>query len=89
MFHDQGLDREVCRRLQLEVKEPDLRPWKEMVKRVENPSQEVRIAIVGKYTALTDAYTSIREALIHGGIANEVAVDIDWITSAKFTEEGG
>ncbi len=88
MFHDQGLDREVCRRLQLEVKEPDLRPWKEMVKRVENPSQEVRIAIVGKYTALTDAYASIREALIHGGIANEVAVDIDWITSAKFTEEG-
>ncbi len=84
LLHDQGLDREVCRRLNLDVKEPDLRPWRAMVDRIQHPSQRVRIAIVGKYTELTDAYTSIREALVHGGIANDVGVDLVWITSAEF-----
>ncbi len=85
-LHQQGLDREVCTRLQLDVKEPDLRPWNAMVHRVEHPSERVKIAIVGKYTELTDAYLSVREALVHGGIANDVGVDLEWITSSEFDE---
>ncbi len=81
LLHEQGLDREVCRRLGLETKEPDLRPWGGMVERILHPEERVRIGIVGKYTELADSYTSIREALIHGGIANEVGVDIHWISS--------
>ena len=87
LFREQGLDREVCRRLGLdETKEPDLRPWQAMVRRIKHPADRVRIAIVGKYTELTDAYTSIREALNHGGIAHDVGVDLDWITSDRFDE---
>ena len=86
MLHDQSLDREVCRRLFLETKQPDLRQWRAMVKRVLEPAERVKIAIVGKYTELTDSYTSIREALVHGGIAHDVGVDLEWITSARFEE---
>ncbi|HKI95144.1 MAG TPA: CTP synthase [Gemmatimonadales bacterium] len=87
LLHAQGMDREVCRRLNLDVKEPDLRPWEAMVKRVREPADRVRIAIVGKYTELTDAYTSIREALVHGGIANDVGVDLHWIPSDEFVDQ--
>ena len=83
-LHDQGLDREVCRRLQLDTKDPDLRPWREMVKKVLHPSEHVRIAVVGKYTTLGDSYTSIREALVHGGIANDVGVKLEWVASDRF-----
>ena len=86
-FHEQGLDRIVCQRLGLDVKEPDLRPWAAMVKRVKEPQDRVRVAIVGKYTELTDAYTSIREALVHGGIANDVGVDHEWVASDEFTDQ--
>jgi CTP synthase len=87
LLHDQGLDREVCRRLNLETKEPDLRPWRAMVAKILRPLERVRIGIVGKYTELSDSYTSIREALIHGGIANEVGVDIHWIASDRCTDQ--
>ncbi len=86
MLHKQGLDREVCRRFTLDVKEPDLRPWAGMVKKVLEPSDRVRIAIVGKYTELADSYVSIREALVHGGIRNDVGVDLDWVASERFVE---
>ncbi len=86
-FRDQHLDRLVCDRLGLDVKEPDLRPWAGMVERAVNPRERVRIAVVGKYTELTDAYTSIREALVHGGIANDVGVDLTWIASDRFVDE--
>lgn len=87
LYHEQGLDREVCRRLQLDVKEPDLRPWRAMVQRILEPSEEVEIAVVGKYTDLTDSYTSIREALVHGGIANDARVNLRWIGSDEFTDQ--
>ena len=86
-FREQGIDREVCQRLGLETKEPDLGPWKQMVDRVLNPSRRVKIAVVGKYTDLHDAYKSIHEALAHGGIANDVGVDIEWIASDRFTDQ--
>src|SRR6266568_1844151 len=86
-LHEQGLDREVCMRLHLETKEPDLRAWAQMVDKVLNPPERVRIAVVGKYTELADSYKSIHEALVHGGIANESGVQIDWIASDRFTDQ--
>src|SRR5882724_11262313 len=87
LLNDQGLDNEVCRRLRIEAKEPDLRPWSAMVKKVLEPSARVRVAVVGKYTDLGDSYTSIREALTHGGIANDAGVDLDWVSSDGFTDQ--
>ncbi len=86
-LHEQGLDAAVCKRFGLHAKDPDLGPWQAMVDRVVAPSDEVRIAIVGKYTRLSDSYTSIREALVHGGIANDVQVNIEWLASDKFTDQ--
>ena len=54
---------------------------------MKEPQDRVRVAIVGKYTELTDAYTSIREALVHGGIANDVGVDHEWVASDEFTDQ--
>jgi CTP synthase len=85
-FHEQGLDREVCQRLRLDTPEPDLRKWREMVEKVLRPTDRVRVAVVGKYTALTDSYKSIQEALVHGGIANDVGVDVQWVASDRFAD---
>jgi CTP synthase len=85
-LHDQGLDREVCQRLRLETKEPDLRSWAAMVERILHTTERVKIAVVGKYTELADSYKSIHEALVHGGIANECGVDVEWIASDRFAD---
>jgi len=85
-LHEQGLDREVCQRLRLDTSEPDLRPWREIVERVLRPSDRVRIAVIGKYTDLHDAYKSISEAFVHGGIANDVGVTVEWVSSDRFTD---
>jgi CTP synthase len=87
MLHQQGLDQTVCERLELDVKEPDLRPWRSMVNRVLSPSDRVSVAVVGKYTTMGDSYTSIREALIHGGIANDVGIDMDWLSSDGLVDQ--
>ncbi|HKT06892.1 MAG TPA: CTP synthase [Gemmatimonadaceae bacterium] len=84
-FAEQGLDDRVVTRLGLGGKDPDLSAWKQMVSRITSPSERVRIAVVGKYTDLVDSYKSVHEALIHGGIANDVGVDIRWISSDLFT----
>ena len=84
-FHAQKLDQLVLDKLGLEAGQPDLGPWNAMVDRIRNPRNgRVRIAVVGKYTSLVDAYKSVQEALIHGGIGNDVAVDIDWLSSEAF-----
>ena len=85
-FYDQGLDERVVRRLELEATEPDLSDWRTMVSRVLTPRDRVRVAVVGKYTELVDAYKSIQEALIHGGIANDVGVEVSWLSSDLFTD---
>jgi CTP synthase len=86
-LHQQGLDKEVCMRLHLDTKEPDLRGWAAMVDKILKPPHQVRIAVVGKYTELADSYKSIHEALVHGGIANEAGVSIQWIASDRFTDQ--
>ncbi len=70
-----------CQKLGLELPEPPLAGWRELVQRVLSPHERVRIAVVGKYTDYADSYKSVQEALIHGGIANDVGVDIQWISS--------
>jgi CTP synthase len=77
----------VCERLRLETREPDLGPWKAIVERILHPKYQVRIAVVGKYTDLHDAYKSVQEALIHGGIASDAGVQIDWHSSDQFSSQ--
>ncbi|MCA3633435.1 MAG: CTP synthase [Methylobacterium sp.] len=87
-YHEEGLDREVLRVFGLdEGPEPDLSRWQRIVSTLRNPEGEVTIAIVGKYTGLKDAYKSLMEALHHGGIANRVKVNFDWIDSEIFERE--
>ena len=83
----EGLDEVVCRKLGLITHQPDLREWSAMVKREKNASRRVRIALVGKYTQLHDAYLSVVESLNHAGTANDAIVDIDWVDSEELTEE--
>ncbi len=85
-FAEQGLDQLVCRKLGLETKAPDLAAWRTLVAKVVEPRSKVRIAVVGKYTDYADSYKSVQEALIHGGIANDVGVDVSWTSSDLFTD---
>ena len=84
-FFEQGFDREVCARLRLETHEPDLSKWAAMVHRILQPAHRVRIAVVGKYTDYHDAYKSVGESLLHGGIPHDTGVQIDWLPSDGFT----
>jgi CTP synthase len=87
-YHAAGLDREVLMAFGIEPKgEPDLARWRLINERIRNPEGNVTIAIVGKYTGLKDAYKSLIEALSHGGIANKVRVNLDWIESEVFERE--
>ncbi len=86
-YHDEGYDREVCRHFGIEGTEPDLSKWQRIVDRIRAPEGEVNIAVVGKYTSLLDAYKSLAEALRHGGIANNVKVNLNWIDSEIFERE--
>jgi len=84
-FHEQGFDQKVLDRLHLEQPTPSLADWRELVQRVLVPHERVRIAVVGKYTDYADSYKSVHEALIHGGIANDVGIDIQWMSSEDFS----
>ncbi|MBM6595746.1 CTP synthase [Microvirga pudoricolor] len=87
-YHEQGLDGEVLAAFGIEdAPAPDLSRWTRIAKRIHNPEGEVNIAIVGKYTGLKDAYKSLIEALYHGGIANQVKVNLNWIESEVFEHE--
>ncbi len=88
-YHDQGLDRSIVDALELETPEPNLDGWESIVKRVKRPTEApVKIAVVGKYTSLVDSYKSIQEALIHGGIAHDCGVEIDWLSSEAIDVQG-
>ncbi len=85
-YHQQGLDAQVCRFFDLDAPAPDLGRWRKIVERVSAPEGEVTIAVVGKYTGLQDAYKSLSEALAHGGIANQVKVNLKWLESEIFEQ---
>jgi len=87
MLHTEGLDTAVCRKLHLQTPDPDLSEWRSMVERTKKASRKVCIALVGKYTALHDAYLSVVEALSHAGTANDADVTIKWVDSEALCEE--
>ncbi len=88
-YHRAGLDTELLRHFGVTVApQPDLGKWETIASRISSPDGQVTIAVVGKYTELKDAYKSLIEALHHGGVANNVKVDIRWVESEKFEERG-
>ncbi|HEY6661275.1 MAG TPA: CTP synthase [Pyrinomonadaceae bacterium] len=89
-FHEQGLDSLIVSQLGLETQAPqaDLSEWRELVATIREPSGgEASIAIVGKYVELEDSYKSLREALTHGGVANNLRVDVKWIESEELMDD--
>ncbi|PYE88252.1 CTP synthase [Phyllobacterium leguminum] len=87
-YHAEGLDSEVLAAFGIDpAPKPRMERWQEVSHRIHNPEGEVTIAIVGKYTGLKDAYKSLIEALHHGGMANRVKVNLDWIESEVFEQE--
>lgn len=84
-YHEEGLDDQVLDVFGItDAPPPDLSKWHKIIERVENPEGDVKIAVVGKYTNLTDSYKSLNEALVHGGIANKVRVKIKFVESTLF-----
>jgi len=89
-YHREGLDSEVLAVFGMQdAPAPDLSRWEEIDEVLTNPDGEVTIAVVGKYTVLKDAYKSLIEALVHGGLANKVKVNLDWVESETFEGEPG
>ncbi len=87
IFAKQGLDKLIAKDLRLNDAEPKLDEWKKFVNKIKNPSGKVRIAVVGKYTDVLDAYKSISEAFIHAGAENDVAVDAEYISAEKINDD--
>ena len=89
-YHAEGLDNEVLAAFGIDRPPlPDLRRWEDIEDRIANPEGEVTIGVVGKYVGLPDAYKSLNEALVHGGIANRVKVNIQWIDAELFSGPEG
>jgi CTP synthase len=89
-YHREGLDAEVLSCFGItDAPEPNLARWQDIADRQTHPDGDVCIAVVGKYTVLKDAYKSLIEALVHGGLANNVRVTIDWVESELFEGEAG
>jgi len=87
-YHEAGLDAEVLASFGIEnPPEPDLSAWRDVADRIKKPDGQVTIAVVGKYTELLDAYKSLNEALVHGGVANRVGVNLRWIEAETFERE--
>jgi CTP synthase len=84
-YHEAGLDDEVLYAFGIsDAPEPDIRQWREIMDRIDHYDSEVTIGVVGKYVGLPDAYKSLREALVHGGIANRAKVNIRWLDAEMF-----
>jgi CTP synthase len=82
-YHAEGLDREVLDAFGMDAPAPDLARWRDISERMREPDGAVNVAVVGKYTGFKDAYKSLVEALVHGGIANRVRVNISWVNSEE------
>ena len=83
LFHEEGLDDKVVEKLNIWTREPRLEEWRDLVRRLQNPQRQARIAIVGKYIDLRESYKSLNEALIHGGVANDAETVLDFVDSEK------
>lgn len=87
LLNKEGIDRLVMQKLQLEERDIDMSRWEEIVHRIKNPEGEVTIGIVGKYVDLKDAYISLNESLIHGGIDNHLKVTVKWIDAENLINQ--
>jgi CTP synthase len=87
VFHQEGLDGRLVELLNIWTGRPNLRPWDRLVKKLRNPKRSTSIAVVGKYVHLKDSYKSLHEALIHGGIANDCRVDLNYVDSERLEKE--
>ncbi|TCO78763.1 CTP synthase [Marinisporobacter balticus] len=87
MLQKEGLAEITCERLSLNCSEPNVTAWKSMVEKEKNLKDHIKIALVGKYVELHDAYLSVAESLKHAGISNDAKVEIDWIQSEEITKE--
>lgn len=88
VLHNEGLDQIIDKKLNLGTGEPELSLWRDIVRKIKEPKNEVNIAIVGKYTGLRDSYKSLWEALTHGGIANDTHVNLQWVDSEEIGVNG-
>ncbi|HET7392227.1 MAG TPA: CTP synthase [Candidatus Binatia bacterium] len=88
VFHEEGLDERIVEKLNIWTGAPNLKKWEHVAHVLNNPRESVRIAVVGKYMSLKESYKSLLEALVHGGIANEVQVQLDCIEAEKIEQEG-
>ncbi|MCH7911987.1 MAG: CTP synthase [Deltaproteobacteria bacterium] len=88
VFHQEGLDERIVEKLHMWTGSPDLRRWNRIVHVLKNPKESVRIAVVGKYMGLKESYKSLLEALVHGGIANDVRVELNCIEAEKIEQRG-
>ncbi|KYG67363.1 CTP synthetase [Bdellovibrio bacteriovorus] len=86
-LHKEKLDELMVQRLGLTPGKPNLKGWQNLVKVLENPTHTVKIALVGKYVELKEAYKSVHESLVHGGVANHARVEISYVDSEKITDK--
>ena len=86
-FHEEGLDEKIIRKLGIWARSPHLEKWEALNRKTNNPKNQVTIGIVGKYVHLRDSYKSLNEALLHGGLAHETAVNLDYIDSEKIESQ--
>jgi CTP synthase len=83
VFAEQRVDEIVLRLLNLDTRPPDLHRWSDMVRRIKQPAKQVSIGLVGKYVEYEDSYKSLKEALLHGGLAHDAKVNINWIEAER------
>ena len=88
LFHQEGLDDKIIEFLNIWTGAPRLEKWEEVVRRINNPKEQVVVGMVGKYVDLVESYKSLNEALVHGGIANESKVEIQFIDSEELEQKG-
>jgi CTP synthase len=86
-FYHEGVDQKIAICMRLPAKNAAIEPWVNLVDKLSNPSGSVRIGIVGKYVDLTESYKSLHEALVHGGVANDVAVELTYLNSEELTRK--
>ncbi len=80
-LHEEGLDTKILELLNMWTAKPNIKPWEELVRKIKNPKDTIQIAITGKYVDLTESYKSLHEALIHGGLGNDVKVELMYISA--------
>jgi len=87
-LNEEGIDRLIAKKFSLSPADPDLTKWENVIRKIKDPDDTVSIALVGKYVGLKDSYKSLFEALMHGGIANNVKVEIQWIDAQDIEKSG-